>query len=138
MDNQNNEKRARVTECIKDRFAVLIATDTDGITETETENYAYICALALDMIGAGKIKSGECHDLMIKAINADFNTVDDFNAYVANIRTARKPREMSALTKAKNDAKILLRRNGYTTAQIAAFVGLDESIILEIANELNK
>lgn len=138
MDNQNNEKRARVTECIKDRFMTLIATDANGATIDEVDNYAYICALALDMIGAGKIKSGECHDLMVKAINADFNTVDEFNDYVSTIRAPHKKREMSALTKAKNDAKVLLKRNGYTTAQIAAFVGLDESVVLEIANELNK
>ena len=138
MDNQKNEKKQRVTECSKDRFAVLIATDTNGITESEVENYAYICALALDTIGAGKIKSGECHDLMVKAINADFNSVDEFNDYVANIRAPRKARETSEFTKAKNTAKMLLKRGSYTTAEIANFVKLDESVVLEIANELNK
>ena len=134
MDNQN---KMRVTGCIADRFAVMFDTDTEGTAE-QRANFAHNAALALDFIGAGKIAKGEAYDLLLRAINNEFKDEAEILDYISHIRAERKPRQMSETTKAKNTAKMLLKRNGYTTAQIAAFVGLDESVVLEIANELNK
>lgn len=134
MDNQN---KYRATKCIADRFAVMFDTDFDG-NEQQRKTFAHNAAIALDFIGAGKIAKGEAYDLMLRAINNEFKNESEILDYISHIRVPKKKRETSALTKAKNDAKILLRRGGYTTAQVAAFVGLDESVVLEIANEINK
>ena len=133
MDNQNKQ---RVTGCIFDRFCGMFDTDNEGTAE-QRDNFAHNAALALDYIGAGKIASGEAYDLMLRALNNDFKDESEILDYISHIRAARKPRTMSVATKKKNDAKIFLKR-GYTTAQVASFLEMSESEVIEIAQSLNK
>ena len=126
----------RVTGCIADRFAVMYATDM-GAETSGAENFAHNAALALDFIGAGKIASGEAYDLLLRALNNEFKNEDEILEYISHIRAERKPRQTSLATKKKNDAKILLKR-GYTTTQVAAFLEMAESDVIEIAQSLNK
>lgn len=133
MDNQN---KFRVTGCIKDRFAVMFDTDTEGTAE-QRENFAHNAALALDFIGAGRIAKGEAYDLMLRVLNNEFKDEAELLEYISHIRAQRKPRQTSEATKAKNTTKMLLKR-GYTTSDIAKFVNLDEAVVIEIARELNK
>ena len=132
MDNQN---RQRVTGCIYDRFAVMFDTDNEGTPE-QRDNFAYNCALALDFIGAGKIARGEAYDLMLRALNNDFKDTAEIVDYIAHIRAPKKKKEYSHETKARRDAKALLKRGGYTTAQIAYFVGLSEGEVNDIAKAI--
>ena len=134
MDNQNKQ---RVTGCIYDRFCGMYDTDINDGNEQARENFAHNAAIALDFIGAGKIKSGEAYDLMLRAINNEFKNEAEILSYIAEIRTERKKRVMSVETKKKNDAKILLKR-GYTTEQVSKFLDMKESEIIEIAQGLNK
>ena len=131
MDNQN---KYRVTQCIADRFAGMFDTDTEGTAE-QRASFAHNAALALDFIGVGKIAKGEAYDLLLRAINNEFKDETEILDYISHIRAERKPRQMSETTKAKNTAKMLLKRGGYTTKDIADFVHLDESIIIELARE---
>ena len=133
MDNQNKQ---RVTGCIFDRFCGMFDTDNEGTAE-QRENFAHNCALALDYIGSGKIAIGEAYDLMLRALNNEFKDESEILDYISHIRAARKPRTISVATKKKNDAKILLKR-GYTTAQVAAFLEMNETEVIEIAQSLNK
>ena len=137
MEKMDNQNKQRVTGCIFDRFCGMFDTDNEGTAE-QRDNFAHNAALALDYIGAGKIASGEAYDLMLRALNNEFKNESEILEYISHIRAARKPRTLSIESKKKNDARALLKRKGYTTAQIAAFVGLDESIVIEIARELNK
>ena len=130
------ENKQRVTGCIFDRFCGMFDTDNEGTAE-QRDNFAHNAALALDYIGAGKIASGEAYDLLLRALNNEFKNEDEIIEYISHIRAERKPRQTSIATKKKNDAKILLKR-GYTTAQVAAFLEMAESDVIEIAQSLNK
>lgn len=134
MDNQN---KMRATNCIEERFAVMFDTDTEG-TEEQRVNFAHNAALALDFIGAGKIAKGEAYDLMLRALNNEFASESELLEYISHIRAARKQRTYSAESKAKSDAKKLLKTGRYDCASIAKFVNLSEAIVVELAKELNK
>ena len=137
MENKDNRKM-RVTACIKDRFAQLIVTDSDGASTEQIDNFAHNCALALDFIGAGKIAKDCARELLIRCLNDEYANESELLAYIDNIRTARKPRTLSPETKAKRDAIKLLKTGRYDCAKIAGFVGLDEAIVVELASDLNK
>ena len=135
MEKKDNQNKYRVTQCIADRFAVMAKTDDPEMRVDNVENFAHNCALALDFIGAGKIAKGEAYDLMLRAINNEFKNEDEIVEYITHIRAERKKREFSVETCAKRDAKKLLKTGRYTTAQIAAFVGLSEAVVNELAKE---
>lgn len=135
MEKKDNQTEMRVTACIADRFSVMAKTDAPEMSESDVANFAHNCALAIDFIGAGKIKQGECYDLMLRALNNEFKNESEIKEYIATVRADRKKREFSAETCAKRDAKKLLKTGRYTTAQIAAFVGLSEAVVNELAKE---
>lgn len=137
MEKQDNRKM-RVTACIKDRFAQLLVTDSDGASTEQIDNFAHNCALALDFIGAGKIAKDCARELLVRCLNDEYSNESELLAYIENIRVARKPRTLSPETKAKRDAIKLLKTGRYDCAKIAVFVGLDEGIVVELARELNK
>ena len=137
MEKKDNQKR-RVTNCIKERFANLLITDSDGATQDQVENFAHNCALALDFIGDGKIAKDNAKELLIRCLNDEFKDEAELITYIDNIRAPHKKRELKPETKAMRDTVKLLKLNRYTTDKIAAFVGLDEAIVIELARKLNK
>lgn len=137
MEKQDNRKM-RVTACIKDRFEQLLITDSEGATAEQVDNFSHNCALALDFIGAGKIAKDCARELLVRCLNDDFANEGELLVYIENIRAARKPRTLSPETKAKRDAIKLLKTGRYDCAKIAGFVGVDEAIVVELARDLNK
>ena len=137
MEKQDNRKMI-VTKCIKDRFAQLLITDSDGATTEQIDNFAHNCTLALDFIGAGKIAKDCARELLVRCLNDEFENESEVLEYIANIRAPKKHRTLSPETKAKRDAIKLLKTGRYDCAKIADFVGIDEAIVIELARDLNK
>lgn len=97
------------TNCIKERFDGFFAE----MPENERENASRNCAIALDFIGAGKIKSDEMGVLLTAVINAEFKSEQELLEYISKIRNPRKPREMSQETKEKRFAEKLAKLKAY-------------------------
>lgn len=93
------------TNCIKERFDGFFIE----MPESERETASINCAIALDFIGAGKIKSDEMGTLLSAVINAEFKSEQELLAYIANIRNPRKPRVMSQETREKRFAEKLAK-----------------------------
>ena len=136
MEKMDNYKM-RVTGCIADRFAVMFETDTQDADVENVKKYAHNCALALDFIGAGKIRQGEAYNLMLRCLNDEFKDEEELLGYIAQVRAERKKRVLSDETKNKRKA-IKLAEMGFNSAQIAGLLPFSETEVNEILRESHK
>ena len=132
MDNQQK----RVTECIYDRFCGMYDTDIHDGNEQARHNFAHNCALALDLIGANKVKEGEAYDFILRCLNNEFKDEKETLTYFETIRAPRKAKEWTANTVAKRQIKKLLASGVPMTSKvIAGLVGVDENFVNDVIKE---
>lgn len=92
-----NGKTIRYTACVADRFSAMLDNE-----------HAIGCAIVLDAIGAGKIKSEECKGLLDYAMNT-MDNIEKLIEHMELVKNPRKSRTMSEEAKRASYEKQLLK-----------------------------